>query len=142
MDSFDERLRKLRAEKRLKQLDVAKAVGISIGAYQRYEYGELKPKQGNEKAIADFFGVSVEYLRGETESRNNVYYETYEPKDVHVSENDGFEIHAHRDPTVSGMDLDQALGLVTQLEKLSKLHDDGKLTDEEYSILKSKIIRG
>jgi|GEM_PF-467834 len=125
MDSFDERLRKLRAEKRLKQLDVAKAVGISIGAYQRYEYGELKPKQGNEKAIADFFNVSVEYLRGETDDRG-----------------DGFEIHAHRDPTVTGMDLDQALGLVTQLEKLSKLHDDGKLTDEEYSILKSKIIRG
>jgi len=125
MESFSERLKMLRAEKRLKQPEVAKAIGISVGAYQRYEYGELNPKQGNEMALAKFFGVSLEYLRGETDDRG-----------------DGFEIHAHRDPNVSGMDLDQALELVTQLEKLSKMHDDGKLTDEEYSILKRKIIRG
>jgi hypothetical protein len=30
--------------------------------------------------------------------------------------------------------------LFSQLEKLSKLHDDGKLTDEEFMKLKKKII--
>ena len=75
--------------------------------------------------ISKIFGFSLKYLRGETSDRV-----------------EGFKIHAHRDPTDTGMPLDQALGLVTQLEKLSKLHDDGKLTDEEYSILNSKIIRG
>jgi len=123
MDISSDRLKTLRAEKRLHQKEVADAIGISLGAYQRYEYGSISPREDKQIVIAQFFNVSLEYLRGETDERG-----------------DGFEIHAHRDPTVSGMDLDQALGIVDQLEKLSRLHDDGKLTDEEFTKLKKKII--
>jgi len=98
---------------------------ISRSSLEKYENDRMVPPDIKQRVLTDFFGVSIEYLRGETDDRG-----------------DGFEIHAHRDTTVTGMDLDQARGLVTQLEKLSKLHDDGKLTDEEYSIWKSKIIRG
>lgn len=125
MSKISDRLRALRAEKRLEQKEVADAIGISHSSIQKYEGGTAEPPKLKQEALAKFFGVSTEYLRGETDDRG-----------------DGFEIHAHRDPTVTGMDLDQALGIVTQLEKLSKLHDDGKLTDEEYAILKNKIIRG
>jgi len=125
MVSIGQRIKTLRIEKKMQQKDLAEAIGFSNSALQNYENDIRIPSLEKQMVIANFFSVSVKYLRGETDYRG-----------------DGFEIHAHRDPTVSGMDLDQALGLVTQLEKLSKLHDDGKLTDEEYSILKSKIIRG
>ncbi|MEI8200722.1 MAG: helix-turn-helix transcriptional regulator [Eubacteriales bacterium] len=125
MTTCGERIKLMRAEKKMTQKDLAAAMGISVPALQNYENDIRIPSLEKQIVISQFFNVSLEYLRGETDDRG-----------------DGFEIHAHRDPTVTGMDLDQALGLVTQLEKLSKLHDDGKLTDEEYSILKSKIIRG
>jgi len=124
MANLSDRLRALRAEKRYEQKEVAAATDISYSSIQKYEGGTAVPREDKILALAKFFGVTAEYLKGESDDRG-----------------DGFEIHAHRDPTVPGIDLDQALGLVTQLEKLSKLHDDGKLTDEEYSILKSKIIR-
>lgn len=124
MKSLSERLKDLRAERRLQQKEVADAVGIGISTYQLYEYGKTKPKQAYEKALATFFDVSPEYLRGESDDRNG----------------DGFELHAHRDPSVDGMPLEEALGLVEQLSKLSRLHDEGKLTDEEFSKLKKKII--
>jgi len=123
MANISDRIRALRAEKRLEQIETAQSIGISASSLQKYEAGAMIPPPLKQQALASFFNVSLEYLRGETDDRG-----------------DGFEIHAHRDPTVSGMDLDQALGMVDQLEKLSRLHDDGKLTDEEFTKLKKKII--
>jgi len=123
MTKISDRLRALRAEKRLEQKEVAEAIGISHSSIQKYEGGTAEPPKLKQEALAKFFNVSLEYLRGETNDRG-----------------DGFEIHAHRDPTVTGMDLDQALGLVEQLGKLGKMKQDGLLTDEEFIKLKKKII--
>ncbi len=67
MEILAERLLFLRNEKKLRQLDVAKGVGIGLYTYQRYEYGEREPVASVLKSIADFYGVSADYLLGRTE---------------------------------------------------------------------------
>jgi len=124
MENLSDRLKKLRGEKRLKQSEVAQSVGISVAAYQKYEYGNIVPKQSNEKKLADFFGVSIEYLRGETDDRG-----------------DGFEIHAHREPGTPGISLTDALDIVDRLERLTKLRDSGAITDEEFAQAKRKLLK-
>nr|WP_325196799.1 helix-turn-helix transcriptional regulator [uncultured Oscillibacter sp.] len=66
---FYERLRMLRKERKETQVQVAEAIGITDRQYQRFEAGEQKPGFDNLWAMADHFGVSVDYLMGRREQR-------------------------------------------------------------------------
>ncbi len=66
---FAERLVKLRKEKELSQYDLAKCLGLSRGQISNYELGTRKPDTDTLSKIANFFGVSVDYLLGNTSSR-------------------------------------------------------------------------
>ena len=50
-------------------MKVAEAVGITPRQYQRFEAGEQKPGFDNFCALADHFGVSLDYLAGRTDKR-------------------------------------------------------------------------
>lgn len=64
-----ERMRELRKEKKETQLQVASAVGITDRQYQRFEAGKQKPGFDNLCALADHFGVTLDYLAGRTDER-------------------------------------------------------------------------
>lgn len=64
-----ERMRELRKEKGETQVQVAAAVGITDRQYQRFEVGRQKPGFENFVAIADHFGVSLDYLAGRSDRR-------------------------------------------------------------------------
>lgn len=49
-------------EKGLKNSDIAKATGISNMTLSDWKRGKSTPKQDKLKLIADYFGVSVDYL--------------------------------------------------------------------------------
>lgn len=66
---LNERLRELRKERRETQLQVALDVGITEHQYQRFEAGKQKPGFDNFCALADHFGVSLDYLAGRTDQR-------------------------------------------------------------------------
>ena len=66
---LQERLRSLRKEKRESQVHVAGVIGLTVRQYQRYEAGEQNPNLDNFCALADHFGVSLDYLAGRTEVR-------------------------------------------------------------------------
>ncbi len=66
---FSERLRALRAEKRETQVQVAAAVGITARQYQGLEGGTSVPNFYNLCALADHFGVTLDYLAGRTDER-------------------------------------------------------------------------
>ena len=70
MPKFSERLLALRKEKHLNQEDIAEEFGISVRTYRRYET-EVSDKITLETLwkIADFYGVSVDYLIGRSEER-------------------------------------------------------------------------
>ena len=66
---LQERMRALRKEKRETQADVANAIGVTDRQYQRFETGVNLPGFENFCALADHFGVSLDYLAGRTEVR-------------------------------------------------------------------------
>ena len=69
METLAERLLLLRKERNLRQSDVANGIGIALYTYQRYEYGEREPLASVVRSIADFYGVSADYLLGRTDER-------------------------------------------------------------------------
>ena len=65
---FSERIRMLRGEKHLTQAEVAREVGLSARGYQDLELGAT-PRGDTLLAIAEFYGVSIDWLMGRTERR-------------------------------------------------------------------------
>ena len=69
MAKFSERLRELRKERGLKQREMAEICGLKPRSYQDYEYQVSYPSALGLVALADFFGVSLDYLMGRTDKR-------------------------------------------------------------------------
>ena len=57
-------LRKNYKDAKLNQADVANIIGVSVQAYQKYEYGTAEPTFDAISKLADFYNVSVDYLLG------------------------------------------------------------------------------
>lgn len=68
---FSERLKDLRKQAGLTQVDVAEKLGISQPAYASWERGIKKPTQENLVKIAQILNVSVDYLVGNSEEKND-----------------------------------------------------------------------
>lgn len=64
MSALSDRLVQLKVERNLLQKDIAKGVGLALRTYQYYESGERKPDSDTLIALADYFGVSIDYLVG------------------------------------------------------------------------------
>lgn len=58
------RLRELRKKKGVTQLQVAEAISTSVSVYCRYEKGEREPSIDTIIRLADYFGVTCDYLLG------------------------------------------------------------------------------
>ena len=67
MVAFNEHLRKIRKSKKRTQKETAVAVGTNERNYQDWEYGKNKPGFESLIPLADFFGVSLDYLVGRIE---------------------------------------------------------------------------
>ena len=60
--TFSENIISLREKRGILQKDIAKALGISLHAYQRFEYGEQEPRMSVLIALADFYNISLDEL--------------------------------------------------------------------------------
>ena len=60
--NFSEHLVYLRESRNVKQKDIAKALNISLHAYQRFEYGEQEPRLTPLIGIAKFYGITLDEL--------------------------------------------------------------------------------
>ncbi len=60
--TFSEHLIFLREKNGILQKNVAAALGISLHAYQRFEYGEQEPRLSVLIALADFYGLTLDEL--------------------------------------------------------------------------------
>jgi len=63
---------KLLKERGVRVTEVAKATGIRDGVFSDWKTGRTSPKMDKLQKIAEYFGVSVDYLLNGTESKN--YY--------------------------------------------------------------------
>ncbi len=62
-----QQLKVLRENRNLSQADVARALNISRQSYNFYENGKRDPDTQTLKALADFFGVTIDCLLGRDE---------------------------------------------------------------------------
>ena len=62
-----DRLKALRKRKGLSQEDIAPKVGVKYGTYRNWEQGVRDPGTEALIRLAEFFGVSVDYLLGQSE---------------------------------------------------------------------------
>lgn len=58
------KLKELRKSKGISQEQAANALNISVRAYQNYEYGQREPNIEMIFKLADFYGVTTDYLLG------------------------------------------------------------------------------
>lgn len=66
---FSERLKNLRKQAHLTQVDVAEKLGISQPAYASWERGAKRPTQDNLVKIAQVLNVSIDYLVGNSDEK-------------------------------------------------------------------------
>ena len=69
LPGFSERVKLLRKEKKLKQKDMAVILECTESHYQKIEYGKVNISARTLCSLADYFGVSVDYLLGRTDER-------------------------------------------------------------------------
>jgi len=77
------RLKKLREQKKLTQAETARGLGFSNQRYNHYETGKREPDNAMLLLIAEFFGVTADYLLGNDENPSLVVPE--ELRDVNVA---------------------------------------------------------
>lgn len=58
------RLKELRKQKKVTQLELANFIGMTRRGYQKWENGESQIKPEKAQLLADYFGVEVPYLLG------------------------------------------------------------------------------
>lgn len=63
------RLKEIREDKDLKQMDVAKALGIKQQQYSEYEIGKRLIPINYLYDLAEFYDTSLDYLVGRTDER-------------------------------------------------------------------------
>lgn len=66
---FGAKIRSLRLEHGMTQSDLADVVGVSLRSIQNYESNKLLPRDGRiYTRLANYFGVSTDYLFGNVDS--------------------------------------------------------------------------
>lgn len=64
------RLRELRSSKGLNQNGVGKLVGREQSAISKWERGECEPDHKSLEILADYYGVSIDYILGRSDEPN------------------------------------------------------------------------
>lgn len=106
------RLKQLREEQNLKQEELAQKLSISASAVGMYETNKREPNNELTVKIAEFFGVTTDYLLGKTEIRN--------------SEEANFKFAFHKDIDTEGLtdeDIKEALEIYRMIKNREKKED-------------------
>lgn len=78
MNEFKDILKYLRTREGISQAELAIRLNISPSAIGNYESGTRKPSYEIEEALADYFNVSIDFLRGTDSERRRISNEEYE----------------------------------------------------------------
>ncbi len=64
---FSQRLKELRMERSLGQVALAESIGVSKAVVSMWETGKREPSMTSLIALANFYGVSIDYIVGLTD---------------------------------------------------------------------------
>lgn len=82
MESFSSRLKYLRKEKGKTQQSIAELLKVQRSTYGEYERGKILPPMDKLKVLADYFGISVDYLMGHTNFKTHEERQEKDAMDV------------------------------------------------------------
>ena len=114
MDTFD-RISALLKEHGMTQADLSRATGISTGLISQWKKRMQQPSSEKLKAMADYFGVSVDWLLTGTEDKKEKPTASGELQDVYLS----FARQA-QEQGISPHDIELAIETIKALRDKSK----------------------
>ncbi|MHB8121442.1 MAG: helix-turn-helix domain-containing protein [Desulfuromonadaceae bacterium] len=76
------------------QLDMSKALCVGVASINRYINGIGEPTQETLEKLADYFEVSVAWLRGEPEERPDIWIKEYEGEEYLAILKDLIELYS------------------------------------------------
>ena len=79
---FSSRLRSHRKELKKTQEQMAQLLNVRRSTYGEYERGKIMPPVDKIKILADYFGISVDYLMGNTNIKSHRERSEYDAYDV------------------------------------------------------------
>lgn len=83
---FSDNLSCLRRDRMLTRKEVAGKIGVSTSAYTNYENGNREPDFSTTIKLADFFGVSIDYLiTGKHPAERELFYTQ---KEINIIQNE------------------------------------------------------
>ena len=72
MVTISQRLEKLRMDKGISRIQLASLLGLPKMSVEKFETGRLTPTKEQQEKLASYFGVSVAYLKGESDDPQNM----------------------------------------------------------------------
>ena len=126
MDSFAKRFKQLRSEKGLSQKELRLEFNEKYyrnykpSAISYYETGKRMPEIDSIKDFADFFGVSISYLLGDSDVRNPDDLELVQPSEENLW---------GKIKSLSPKDREKAEEYITMLKILSEIKSGEKMVD-------------
>lgn len=72
MVNMAQRIEQLRTEKGLSRPALSLALGLPKNAAEKFETGRATPTKEQQDKLASYFGVSLAYLKGETDDRTSM----------------------------------------------------------------------
>lgn len=117
---LNNKIKRLREEQGISQQKLADVVGVSKSSISKYEKGERTPELATFEAIADYFNVDMDYLKGKAEIR----------KKYIVTEDGNYEYES----ILHDLMMTDSAVMVEILSKLKKM-------DEEERVALNKLLK-
>lgn len=131
------RIKELRIKNGLSQGDLAKATGLTRQAISNYERGDREPKNETLDKLADYFNVSVSYIRGDIDAEliakiaKMIFLTHATDFDVYLNKNDLFTGYSEDDTTIAC----KLMLLLLQQLNLNISEEYEKIVDKTEKIL-------
>lgn len=100
---FPVRLKNLRKDKGRTQEEMSELLNVRRSTYGEYERGKIVPPIDKMKMLADYFGISVDYLMGNTNFTTHEQRNEKNPLDISKTMRQMLE-HLHDDQSALTLD--------------------------------------
>ncbi|KAF5071795.1 helix-turn-helix protein [anaerobic digester metagenome] len=110
-------------ERNISAYKIAKETGVTTATLTSWKQGKYTPKQDKLQKIADYFGVSLEYLMtGETNTDETPYYINDDAREIaeELAQNPNLHILFDTARGVSAEDLQFVIDMVKRLKQDSE----------------------
>lgn len=103
------KLKELRKSKKLTQEAFCKIIGVTQGALSGWENGRYEPDLKSVHKMADYFGVTVDYLLGREVVKNNKSKQASDEYESQLSVRDKKDVAKRLDEVIGDMERNEAL---------------------------------